>query len=302
MKSCFQDIACSVCFLLHYHNHAIKGSMLMQHAGIIKSPATAAGKTICTFFMGISLCGRKSSKEVPKCSPLPRTERLLLRAMCNTGILASRGEEFDSGPEMRLDHFKPLCNKFLLKFKRDNESFWHRYQRKEKECPLASFYVLRLFSSVQSLSYVRLCATPWIVAVQASLSITTSWSSLRLTSIESVIPSSYLSLCCSLLLLPPIPPSITALESFPMSQHFTWGGQSTGVSALASFLLKNTQGWSPSEWTGWISLQSKGLTIVFSNTTVQKHQFFCAQLSSQRQNWNFFFVDYFFAPSLCCGT
>ena len=95
----------------------------MQHAGIIKSPATAAGKTICTFFMGISLCGRKSSKEVPKCSPLPRTERLLLRAMCNTGILASRGEEFDSGPEMRLDHFKPLCNKFLLKFKRDNESF-----------------------------------------------------------------------------------------------------------------------------------------------------------------------------------
>ena len=58
-----------------------------------------------------------------------------------------------------------------------------------------------------------------------------------------------------------------------MSQLFTWGGQSTGVSALASFLPKNTQGWSPSEWTGWISLQPKGLSRVFSNTTVQKHQF-----------------------------
>ena len=70
-------------------------------------------------------------------------------------------------------------------------------------------------------------------------------------------------------------------QSFPMSQLFAWGGQSTGVSALASFLPKNTQGWSPLEWTGWISLQSKGLLRVFSNTTVQKHQFFSAQPSSQ---------------------
>ena len=74
--------------------------------------------------------------------------------------------------------------------------------------------------------------------------------------------------------------SLPASESFPMSQLFTWGGQSTGVSALASFLPKNTQDWSPLEWTGWISLQSKGLSRVFSNTTVQKHQFFGAQLSS----------------------
>ena len=65
-------------------------------------------------------------------------------------------------------------------------------------------------------------------------------------------------------------------QSFPMSQLFPWGGQSTGVSALASFLPKKSQGWSPSEWTGWISLQSKGLSRVFSNTTVQKHQFFSA--------------------------
>ena len=77
------------------------------------------------------------------------------------------------------------------------------------------------------------------------------------------------------------PQSLPAPESFLMSQLFAWGGQSTGVSALASFLPKNTQGWSPSEWTGWISLQSKGLSRVFSNTTVQKHQFFSAQLSSQ---------------------
>ena len=77
------------------------------------------------------------------------------------------------------------------------------------------------------------------------------------------------------------PQSLPASESFPMSQHFAWGGQSTGVSALASFLPKKSQGWSPSEWTGWISLQSKGLSRVFSNTTVQKHQFFGTQLSSQ---------------------
>jgi len=120
--------------------------------------------------------------------------------------------------------------------------------------------------------------TPWITAHQASLCITNSRSSLRLMSIESVMPSSHLILCCLLLLLPPIPPSI---RSFPMSQLFTWGGQSFGVSALASVLPMNIQDWSPLEWTGWISLQSKGLSRVFSNTTVQKHQFFGTQLSSQ---------------------
>ena len=73
------------------------------------------------------------------------------------------------------------------------------------------------------------------------------------------------------------PQSLPASESFPMSQLFAWGGQSTGVSALASFLPKNTQGWSPLEWTCWISLQSKGLSRVFSSTTVPKHQFFSAQ-------------------------
>ena len=75
--------------------------------------------------------------------------------------------------------------------------------------------------------------------------------------------------------------SLPASESFPMSQLFAWGGQSIGVSALASFLSKKSQGWSPLGWTGWISLQSKGLSRVFSNTTVQNYQFFGTQLSSQ---------------------
>ena len=81
-------------------------------------------------------------------------------------------------------------------------------------------------------------------------------------------------------LLSPSPPAPTS-ESFPTNQLFAWGGQSIAVSALASVLPKNTQDWSPLEWTGWISLQSKGLSRVFSNTTVQKHQFFGAQPSSQ---------------------
>ena len=134
------------------------------------------------------------------------------------------------------------------------------------------------FSTVQLLSCVWLLETPWIAAHQASLSITNSQSSLRLTSIESVMPSSHLILCHPLLLLPQ---SLPASESFPMNQLFAWGGRSTGVSALTSFLPKKSQGWSPSEWTGWISLQSKGLSRVFYKTTVQKHQFFGAQPSSQ---------------------
>ena len=134
-------------------------------------------------------------------------------------------------------------------------------------------------SSVQSLSRIRLFATPWIAAHQASLSITNSRSSLKLTSIESVMPSSRLILCHPLLLLPPIPPSIRVFSNeWVNSSHEV---AKVLVSALASFLPKKSQGSSPSEWIGWISLQSKGLSRVFSNTTasIQKHQFFGAQLS-----------------------
>ena len=110
--------------------------------------------------------------------------------------------------------------------------------------------------SDRSLSRVRLFATPWIAARQASLSITNSRSSPRLTSIESVMPSSHLILSSP----SPPAPNPSQHQSFPMSQLFAWGGQSTAVSALASFLPKKSQGWSPSEWTGWTSLQSKGLS------------------------------------------
>ena len=133
------------------------------------------------------------------------------------------------------------------------------------------------FSSVQSLSRVRPFATPWTTARQASLSITNSRSSLKLTSIESVMPSSHLILCHPLFLFPPIPPSIRV---FSNQSTICMRWPKYWISALESVLWKNIQDCSL-EWPGWISLQSKGLSRVFSNTTVQKHQFFSAQLSSQ---------------------
>ena len=121
------------------------------------------------------------------------------------------------------------------------------------------------FSSVASNS-----ATPWIAAHQASLSITNSWSLHKLMSIESVMPSNHLILCRPLLLLPPILPSIRVFSS-ESTLHMRWP-------KYWSFSFST----SPSnEHPGLISLQSKGLSRVFSNTTVQKHQFFGAQLSSQ---------------------
>ena len=134
------------------------------------------------------------------------------------------------------------------------------------------------FSSVQSLSHVQLLATPWITTRQVSLSITSSRSSLRLMSIESVMPSSHLILCRPLFLLLPILPSSRVFFN-ESTLCMRW--QSIGVSASTSFLPMNTQDWSALGWIGWISVQSKGLSRVFSNTTVQKHQFFGTQLSSQ---------------------
>ena len=113
---------------------------------------------------------------------------------------------------------------------------------------------------------------------QASLSITNTQSLLKLMSIESVMPFSHLILCHPLLLLPPIPPSIRVFSN-ESTLHMRW--PSIGVSASTSVLPMNTQDLSPLGGTGRISLQSKGLSRVFSNTTVQKHQFFGAQLSSQ---------------------
>ena len=129
--------------------------------------------------------------------------------------------------------------------------------------------------SVKSLSHVWLFVTPWTAASQASLSIANSWSLLKLVSIEPVMPSSHLILCHPLLLSP----------SIFHQGLFKWVSSSHQVAlvlefpASASVLPMNTQDWSPLGLTGWISLQSTGLSRVFSNTTVQKHQFFGAQLS-----------------------
>ena len=121
------------------------------------------------------------------------------------------------------------------------------------------------------LSHVCLLVTPWTAARKASLSFIISWSLLKLMSTELVMPSNHLILCHPLLFLPSIFTS--------MSRLFTSGSQSTGVSASASVLSVNIQDGFPLGWTAWISLQSKGLSRVFSDTTFQKHQFFSAQPS-----------------------
>ena len=131
---------------------------------------------------------------------------------------------------------------------------------------------------VQLLSHVWLFATPWTTARQASLSITSSWSLPKLMSIESVMSSNHLILCRPLLLLH------QHQSLFQWVNFFAWGGQSIGVSALASFLPENTEDWSPLGGTGWISLKSKGLSWVFSNTSseasvLQHSAFFIVQLS-----------------------
>ena len=131
-------------------------------------------------------------------------------------------------------------------------------------------------SSVQSLSRVQLFATPWTGARQAFLSITNSQSMLKLMSIgwwcHPTISSSVIPLASCL-------QSFPASGSFPMSKFFPSSGQSIGASASASVLPKNIHDWLPLGLTGLISLKYKGLSWVFSNTTVQKHQFFSAQLS-----------------------
>ena len=140
-------------------------------------------------------------------------------------------------------------------------------------------FFIKLFKyliSVQLLSHFQILATPWTAALQASLSITNSQSLLKLTSITSVMPSNHLILCHLLLLLPSIFPS---MRVFSNESVLSSGGQNIGVSASTLVLPMNIQGWFPLGWTGWISLQSKGLSRVFSNTRVQKHQFFSAQLS-----------------------
>ena len=156
--------------------------------------------------------------------------------------------------------------------KKENER-----KRADSKQPMYAFSSVQ-FSSLQSLSRVHLFVTPQITARQASLSITNSLSSPKLVCIESVMPYSHLILCHPLLLLPPIPPSIRVFSK-ESTLRIRW--PKYWSFSFSIVLPKNTQDWSPLEWTGWISLQSKGPSRVCSNITVQKHQFFSIQLSSQ---------------------
>ena len=151
------------------------------------------------------------------------------------------------------------------------------------KCVLDTIYIIstRAWSAIQSssvqlLSHVWLFATPWTAARQACLSMTNSWSLPRLMSIESVMPSNHLILCHPLLLPPSIFPSMRIFSN-ESALCIRW--PSTGVSASTSVLPMHTQDWSSLGWTGWISSQSKEHSRVFSNTTVQKHQFFGTELS-----------------------
>ena len=163
--------------------------------------------------------------------------------------------------------------------------------RRQTQCPTSFLLLLLLllspfsgvdwmvdlqFSSVQSFSRVPLFAAPGIAARQASLSITNSQSSLKLTSIESVMPSSHLIVCRPLFLLPPIPPSIRDFSN-ESTLHMRWPKY---WSFSFSIIPSKEHPGLISFGMDWFSLQSKGLSRVFSNTTVQKHQFFRAQLFS----------------------
>ena len=146
--------------------------------------------------------------------------------------------------------------------------------------------IFNQFSSVQSFSHVRLFVTPWTSARQASLFITNSQSLLKFMSTEQVMPSNYLILYLPLILLPVIFPNIRVFSNESVLR-IKW--PNIGVSASASVLPMNIQDWFPLGWTGCISLQSKGLSRVSSNTIVQKHQFFSVRLSlyskSNIQTW-----------------
>ena len=185
-------------------------------------------------------------------------------------------------------HFGNSCPQILVYIQiytiRNSILFW-KINNEKKEVFIPTFKMI--YYSVQSLDHVWLFATPWIAACQASLSIINSWSLLKLMPIKSMMPSSHLILCHPLLLLPPIPPIIRVFSNdstLPMRWPKYWSFSFSISFFLLSLFLAlvfpmNTQDWYPLGWTGWISLQSKGLSRVFSNTTVQRHQFFSTQLS-----------------------
>ena len=191
--------------------------------------------------------------------PLHYTRVAFLLWICCTTF-----ETFSKSSSPVIHAFHHLLHNWLMP--RDTHWFHHQLNQSAIQ-----------FSSVQLLSCVRLLVTPWITAHQASLSTTNSWSSPKLMSIKSVMLSSHLILCRPLLLLPPIPPSIRVFSN-ESTLHMRWPKYWSFSFSISP--SEEHQDWSPLEWTGWISSQSKGPSGVFSNTTVQKHQFFGTELSS----------------------
>ena len=163
----------------------------------------------------------------------------------------------------------------------ENEIKWIQIGKEVKLSLFADDMILYIsqFNSVTQSCW--LFATPWIAARQASLSITNAWCLPKLMSIVSVMPSSHLILCHPLLLLPPTPPSIRVFSN-ESTLRMRWPKY---WSFSLSISPSNEHPDSSLEWTGWISLQSNGLSRVFFNTTVQKHQFFGTQLSSQSNSY-----------------
>ena len=191
---------------------------------------------------------------------------------CMQEIASTLQESFSVFPVLWNSYIKPFWHSGLML-----ESLtWSQIPRLDSLTGCQTFKSWGI-TSLHMLSWVKLLVTPWTDACQASLSITSSWSMLKLMSIESVMPSNHLILSC------PSPPA------FNLSQHqglFMWVSSSHQVAKVLelqlqhqSVLSMNIQDWSPLGWTSWISLQSKALSRVFSNTTVQKHQFFGTQLS-----------------------
>ena len=191
--------------------------------------------------------------------------------------MISEGENFTLGQEAWLQELRIYGEKFYYSEKGIEKASDIDITRGQRVAhPLGGSGFIYIFSSVQSLSHVRLLVTTWTAACQASLSITNSRSLLRLMSIESVMPSNHLILCHPLLLLPSVVLSIRVFSNesafhirWPKFWSFSFSiSPSYGYSGLISL-----------GWASWTSLQSKGLSRVLSNTTVQKHKFFGVQLS-----------------------
>ena len=195
---------------------------------------------------------------------VPKLEEIFSNDICDKRIYT------DTILNQQEKKFNWILSKILRKI-------FHQWRLSKDSGKLASEKMLNtICHSVQLLSRVQLFTTPWIAVCQASLSIANSWSLLKLMSIELVMPSNHLIFCHPLHLLPSIFPSITVFSTesvLCIRWPNYWSLASTSV------LLMNIQDWFPLGCIGWISLQSKGLSRVSSNTTVQKHQFFGTQLS-----------------------